>query len=104
MNDGIAAGRMTLRNAVNRRGARGSRPARSSTGEMLSMPLIRPLAIDGAAPSTTTKMIALSLRPKSRIAAGNHATDGMVCSPVIIDPIAARSTGCARRARRSWCR
>ena len=26
------------------------------------------------------------------IASGTHATDGIVCSPVIIEPIAARST------------
>ena len=56
------------------------------------MPLMSPLAIDGAAPMTTTKMIALSLSLNSKSAAGNHATEGMVCSPVIIDPIAARST------------
>ena len=37
MNEGMAAGRMTVRNAVNRRAPR-MRPARRSTGEMLSMP------------------------------------------------------------------
>jgi hypothetical protein len=57
------------------------------------MPLTSPLAIDGAAPSTTTNMIAVSLSLKSTMAAGNHATDGIVCSPVIIEPTAARSTG-----------
>ena len=68
-------------------------PARSSTGEMLSTPLMSPLAIDGAAPITTTKKMAPSLSLKRRSASGNQATDGMVCKPVIMDPIAARSTG-----------
>ena len=52
------------------------------------MPLIRPLAIDGAAPSTTTNRIAPSVSWNSRIASGNHAIDGIVCRPVIIEPIA----------------
>mgnify|MGYP000899217394 CR=1 FL=1 len=43
--------------------------------------------------STTTKKIAPSLNLKMMIASGYHATDGMVCSPVIIEPMAARSTG-----------
>ncbi len=60
---------------------------------MLSTPLMSPLAIDGAAPITTTKKIAPSLSLKMMIASGYHATDGMVCSPVIIDPIAARRIG-----------
>ena len=59
---------------------------------MWSMPLMSPLAIDGAAPSTTTKKIAPSPSLNSRIASGNHATDGIVCSPVISEPIADRST------------
>ncbi len=59
---------------------------------MWSMPLMSPLAIDGAAPSTTTKKIAPSPNLNSRIASGNHATDGMVCSPVISEPTADRST------------
>ena len=41
-----------------------------------------PLAIDGAAPMTTTKMIAFSFSPNSTSAIGNHTIDGMVCSPV----------------------
>ena len=52
------------------------------------MPLMRPLAIDGAAPSTTTKKIAPSVSWNSRIASGNHAIDGIVWRPVIIEPIA----------------
>ena len=60
---------------------------------MLSTPVISPLAIDGAAPITITKKIAPSLSLNSSNASGYHATDGMVCSPVIIEPIAARSTG-----------
>jgi len=59
---------------------------------MWSMPLMRPFAIDGAAPSTTTKKIAPSSSLNSRIASGNQATEGIVCNPVIIEPIADRST------------
>ena len=59
---------------------------------MWSMPPIRPLAIDGAAPSTTTNMIAPSVSLNSRIASGNQAIDGMVCRPVISEPTADRST------------
>ena len=51
------------------------------------------MAIDGVAPSTTTKRIAPSLSWNSTIAAGNHAIDGIVWRPVIIEPTAARSTG-----------
>ena len=69
-----------------------TRPARSSIGGMLSTPLMRPLAIDGAAPSTTTNRIASSVSLNRTIASGNHATDGIVCSPVIIEPTPARST------------
>ena len=50
------------------------------------------MATDGAAPSTTTKKIACSLSWKSRMASGNQAIDGIVCSAVIIEPSAARST------------
>ena len=49
-----------------------------------------PLAIDGAAPMTMTNRIALSVSWNSRIASGNQAIDGMVCRPVISEPIAAR--------------
>ena len=65
---------------------------RSSGGGTSSIPEIRPLAIDGAAPSTTTNVMAFSVSPKSRIAKGNQAIDGMVCRPVSIEPIAERST------------
>ena len=61
-------------------------------GGTWSTPWIRPLAIDGAAPSTITNMIAASLSLKSRMASGNQATEGMVWSPVISDPTAARRT------------
>ena len=43
--------------------------------------VIRPLAIDGAAPRTTTKRIAASVSLNSRIASGNQAIDGIVCRP-----------------------
>ena len=56
------------------------------------MPSMMPLAIDGAAPSTTTNMITPEPSWNRMIASGTHATDGIVCSPVIIEPIAARST------------
>ena len=48
--------------------------------------------MDGAAPITITKKIAVSLGWKSRIASGNQAIDGIVCRPVISEPMAARST------------
>ena len=47
-----------------------------------------PLATEGAAPSTTTKVMAASLSLNSRMARGNQAIDGMVCKPVIIEPTA----------------
>ena len=50
------------------------------------MPLMMPLAIDGAAPRMMTNMIADSVSPNIRIASGNHAIDGIVCRPVIIEP------------------
>ena len=56
------------------------------------MPEIRPLAIEGAAPRTTTKKIAPSDSLKSNSASGNQATDGIVWSPVMNDPNADRST------------
>ena len=46
----------------------------------------------GAAPNTTTKVMAVSLKWKSRMASGNQAIVGIVCRPVISEPIAARST------------
>src|SRR4051812_49327114 len=57
---------------------------------MWSTPWMSPLATDGAAPRITTNMMACSLSLNSRIASGNHAIDGMVCSPVMSDPMAAR--------------
>ena len=57
---------------------------------MWSIPEINPLAIAGAAPSTITNRIALSFRPKSRMAKGNQAIDGMLWSPVMIEPTADR--------------
>ena len=59
---------------------------------MWSMPWMRPLATDGAAPRTTTNAMASSLILKSRIASGNQAMDGMVWRPVMSEPMAARST------------
>ena len=56
------------------------------------MPLMMPLAIDGAAPSTTTNVTVPWPSWNRMIASGTHATDGIVCRPVIIEPIAARST------------
>ena len=46
----------------------------------------------GAAPSTTTKKIAVSEIWNRRMANGNHTIEGMLCSPVISDPTARRST------------
>ena len=54
------------------------------------MPLIRPLAIDGEAPITTTNRIAPSDSLKRRIANGNHAIDGMLWRPVMNEPKAPR--------------
>ena len=56
-------------------------------------PLISPLAIDGAAPRMTTNRIAELFSPNKTIANGAQATEGIVCSPVMIDPTAARSGG-----------
>ena len=58
---------------------------------MWSTPAMRPLAIDGAAPMTTTNRIAASVSLKSRMASGNQAIDGMVCRPVMSEPTAVRS-------------
>src|SRR5438270_774470 len=69
-----------------------TRPARRSSGGMWSTPAMIPLAMAGAAPRMTTNRIADSLRPNSTIASGNQAMVGMVCSPVIMDPMAVRST------------
>ena len=69
-----------------------TRPARSRIGGTWSMPSMMPLAIDGAAPITTTNMITPWPSWNRMIASGTHATDGIVCRPVIIEPIAARST------------
>ena len=59
---------------------------------MWSTPVIRPLAIDGAAPSTTTNVIACSESLNRRIASGNQAIEGIVWSPVISEPTAERTT------------
>ena len=56
------------------------------------------MAIDGAAPSTTTKRIACSVSWNSRIASGNQAIDGIVCRPVISEPMAIRRM----RLRETW--
>ncbi len=69
------------------------RLARNNSGGVLSTPVIRPLAIDGPAPSTITNKIADSEVPNRMIANGSQAIDGIVCSPLIIDPVAARSGG-----------
>ena len=57
---------------------------------MLSAPAIKPLAIAGAAPRTTTNRIADSVSLNRRMARGNHAIDGMVCRPVMSEPNAER--------------
>ena len=59
---------------------------------MLSIPLISPLAIDGAAPMTTMNRIVASDSWKIPIASGIQATDGIVINPVISDPKPDRST------------
>ena len=59
---------------------------------MWSTPEMSPLAMAGAAPNTTTNVMAVSLRWKSRMASGNQAIVGIVCRPVISEPMAARST------------
>ncbi len=55
--------------------------------------MISPFAIDGAAPSTITNKMADSVVPNKMIAKGNHAIDGIVCRPLMIEPVAARSGG-----------
>ncbi len=95
---GTAAGITTWRQALNLR-APSTLPARSHSGGMWSTPLISPLAIEGAAPSTTTKKIAVSLNWKSRIASGNQTIEGMVWRAAIIEPIARRSSGICETAK-----
>src|SRR6266540_849619 len=90
-NDGSAAGSTTWRSVANPR-APMTRPARRSSGGMWSIPLMSPFAIDGAAPRITTNVIAPSVSLNSRIASGNHAIEGIVWRPVIMDPTAARNT------------
>ena len=89
--DGSAAGITTCRKAPKPR-APSTRPARSRIGGTWSMPLMMPLAIDGAAPSTTTNVTVPGPSWNKMIASGTHATEGIVWRPVIIEPIAARST------------
>jgi hypothetical protein len=50
-----------------------------------------PLAMDGAAPKTMTKIMALSVTPYKIMASGNQAMDGMVCIAVIMEPMADRT-------------
>ena len=57
---------------------------------MWSTPEMTPLAMAGAAPITTTKVMAVSDSLNSRTARGNQAMVGIVCRPVIIDPTPAR--------------
>src|SRR5499433_472189 len=47
--------------------------------------------MEGAAPSTMTNRMALVVAPNRMIANGNQAIDGIVCSAVISEPVAARS-------------
>ena len=89
-NDGIDAGSTTWR-SVAQRPAPIARPARCRIGGTWSTPLISPLAIDGAAPSTTTNVIAPSDSWNSTMASGNQAIDGIVCRPVISEPTAERA-------------
>ena len=67
-----------------------TRPARRSTGGMWSTPEMTPLAMAGAAPRTTTKVMAPSVSLNSSTASGSQAMVGIVWRPVIIDPKAAR--------------
>jgi hypothetical protein len=56
------------------------------------MPLNSPAAIAGAAPITTTRVMALSLRCSSRMANGSHAMEGIDCRPTRSDPTARRAS------------
>ena len=49
--------------------------------------------MDGAAPRMTTNMIAEVFSPNRMIPNGAHATEGIDCRPVMIEPTAARSGG-----------
>ena len=64
---------------------------RSSSGGMWSAPAMTPVAMAGAVPITMTNRIADVVIPKKMIANGNQAIAGIVCSPVMIGPKAARS-------------
>src|SRR6478609_1622208 len=55
------------------------------------MPLIRPLATDGTAPSRITAYIAELVMPSQMIAAGTQATEGSDCRPDRTGPSAART-------------
>ena len=57
---------------------------------MWSTPWMNPFAIDGAAPSTTTNVMASSVSLNSSTASGNHAIEGMVWRPMISEPTAER--------------
>jgi hypothetical protein len=58
-----------------------------------------PLAMAGTEPITVTNRMAPVDSLNSRIDHGTHATDGMVCSPVISEPKAARRTRTRATAR-----
>ena len=55
--------------------------------------------MEGAAPSTTTKRMADSLNWKRVMARGNQAMEGIDWSPVIIEPMATRSSRTRLTAR-----
>jgi hypothetical protein len=69
------------------------RPARTSSGGTWSTPAMTPLATAGAAPSTIIRTMADEVSPNTMYARGNHSTEGIVCIPVMSEPIPARSTG-----------
>ena len=59
---------------------------------MLSMPEMTPLAMAGTEPMTITKKMACSLSWNSATASGIQAVDGIVCRPVMSEPMADRTT------------
>ena len=81
---GKAAGSTTWRSRASPRAPR-MRPARTSAGGTWSMPLMKPLATAGAAPSTIIKMMAFQFTPNTMTPSGYQSTEGMVCMPVISD-------------------
>src|SRR5829696_4816274 len=92
---------MRMCRAVATRPAPRTLPTLGRMGGIWSMPATRPLAMDGTEPSSTTVYMAQSVRPNQSTAAGTQATDGRLCSPDSMGPMAERTTGTLATTRPS---